>query len=277
MSKLFKLKEWLTVPDAARHLSIVFGEEITEADVLRLALDGHMNLSVNFVNFAMAYFCNVVPFSEARIVPGFLFEGQEPYKVCLDQHLNNQEVLQIGKEIVQIEGVWDLLMVGGERLDVEHKYQQLTGGVDVALVHMAGTFVKGANGQICQIQSRDNDNEDSERANEVRPWNHPDMYRRAEGLPKDSVLVVRTDALRKLEESINDISASAEKLMTSTERNTLLTIIATLCDYSDIKYQERGAAGQIAKLTEEIGAPVSDDTIRNVFAKISDALESRKK
>ena len=30
-SKLFKLKEWLTVPEAARHLSILFSEEVSEA------------------------------------------------------------------------------------------------------------------------------------------------------------------------------------------------------------------------------------------------------
>lgn len=44
---LYRLKKWLTVPDAAAHLSIAFGEEVTEADVLRLGLDGHLTLSVN--------------------------------------------------------------------------------------------------------------------------------------------------------------------------------------------------------------------------------------
>jgi hypothetical protein len=47
-----KFKEWLTVPDAARHLSILFGEDVSEADVLQLALDGHLTLSVHFVNHA---------------------------------------------------------------------------------------------------------------------------------------------------------------------------------------------------------------------------------
>jgi hypothetical protein len=36
------------VPDAARHLSTLFGEEVREADVLRLGLDGHLTLSVLF-------------------------------------------------------------------------------------------------------------------------------------------------------------------------------------------------------------------------------------
>jgi hypothetical protein len=52
LKKLLNLKQWLTVADAARHLSILFGEHVTEADVLRLALEGSLTLSVYFVNGA---------------------------------------------------------------------------------------------------------------------------------------------------------------------------------------------------------------------------------
>jgi hypothetical protein len=50
MSKLFKLKNWLTIEEAAKYLSNAFTELVTESDVLRLALDGRLKLSVNFVN-----------------------------------------------------------------------------------------------------------------------------------------------------------------------------------------------------------------------------------
>ncbi len=70
---------------------------------------------------------------------------------------------------------------------------------------------------------------------------------------------------------------STEKPVTTTERNSQLTIIAALCDRLGINHQERGAASRIAKMTEEIGAPVSDDTVRRVLAKIPGALESRMK
>jgi hypothetical protein len=69
----------------------------------------------------------------------------------------------------------------------------------------------------------------------------------------------------------------AEKPLKTTERNTLLTIIAALCDYSALKPNERGTAVEIAKLTEEIGAAVSDDTVRRVLDKIPEALEARMK
>ena len=65
MNKLFKLKEWLTVPDAARHLAGVFGEEVTEADVLRLCLDGHLTLSVHFVNGTSACLGKLVTENDA--------------------------------------------------------------------------------------------------------------------------------------------------------------------------------------------------------------------
>jgi len=73
------------------------------------------------------------------------------------------------------------------------------------------------------------------------------------------------------------LRAMVDKGLTATERNTLLTIIAALCDYSAIKPYDRGAANQIAKMTEEIGATVSDDTVRRWLKLIPDALTTRMK
>ncbi len=70
---------------------------------------------------------------------------------------------------------------------------------------------------------------------------------------------------------------TTEKPLSTTERHTLLTIIAALCDYSAMPYQERGAAAQIARRTEEFGVPVSDDAIREALKKIPEALEARTK
>jgi hypothetical protein len=47
--KLAKLKEWFAVPDAARYLSARLDETVNDSDVLRLALDGHLKLSVRFL------------------------------------------------------------------------------------------------------------------------------------------------------------------------------------------------------------------------------------
>jgi hypothetical protein len=70
---------------------------------------------------------------------------------------------------------------------------------------------------------------------------------------------------------------SVEKPISPNERNTLLTIIAALCDHSAIKFEEHGAATEIARMTDKIGAHVSDDAIRAALKKIPDAVERRKK
>lgn len=66
VSVLFKLREWLTVAEAAKHLTILFGEDVTEADVLRLALDGHLRISIYFVNSMRAERGAVVPIEKAQ-------------------------------------------------------------------------------------------------------------------------------------------------------------------------------------------------------------------
>lgn len=317
MSKLFKLKEWLTIPDAARHLSIAFGEEVSESDVLRLALDGHLKLSVNFVNHTEARCGKIVPIDEAEYkeVPSLngvgtvrLYGGPTLFVEGRKTH-----VIKLENTIATLAGVYDLPMIGDERLDVEHLYQQHTGGPAVTLSGLDGAFVEGKDGVICQLQDDYDGNEycagstaqlrelkerivikeieeseaqkllDKHKQDRAiflkkrKSQEKPDNFYPAGGLPQDAVLVVRTAALREFEQTVNDTPAQAEKPMATTERNTLLTIIAALCDYSAIDPAGRGAAGQLAKMSEEVGAPVTDDTIRKVLAKIPDALESRKK
>lgn len=70
---------------------------------------------------------------------------------------------------------------------------------------------------------------------------------------------------------------SGDKPLGKRERDTLLTIIAAFCKYEGWDVQGRGTATNIAKLTEDLGAPVTDDTIRKVLGQIPDALDTRMK
>ena len=102
-------------------------------------------------------------------------------------------------------------------------------------------------------------------------------YYPASGLPEDSVLVIRTDALRDFEQSLSSEPALNDKPITATERNTLLTIISALCKSCAVDTAGRGAANQISRMTDLIGAPITDETIRNVLKKIPDAVGRRMK
>jgi hypothetical protein len=67
VSKLLKLKDWLTIADASRHLSNMLEEKVSEADVFQLGLDGHLRLSVNLVNHAAVRRARVVPLGQAKM------------------------------------------------------------------------------------------------------------------------------------------------------------------------------------------------------------------
>ena len=73
------------------------------------------------------------------------------------------------------------------------------------------------------------------------------------------------------------IGGGGDKPLGKRERDTLLTIIAAFCKYEGWDVQGRGMATTIAKLTEDLGAPVTDDTIRRVLSQIPDALDARMK
>ncbi|MDP7109284.1 MAG: hypothetical protein QF504_05475, partial [Nitrospinaceae bacterium] len=81
----------------------------------------------------------------------------------------------------------------------------------------------------------------------------------------------------KLQEAPKYYPEKAEQKLSTRSRRTLLTIIGALCNKSGIEYQQRGAAKRISEFTEEIGAAVTDDTIRKIINEIDDAIESRLK
>ncbi len=329
-SKLFRLKKWLTILETANHLSIMFGEEVKEADVLRLVLDGHLKLSVNFVNYAHAK-CGekFLPFEEWEIkfrkmaswqtaralatmdgkiafyFPGFdsvfylkddaLIKDKGPWRFGQEEDLKSAFLNKLSPEaqsellsnmiehaivehqkqsekfegkvppstdsfrgkVLTLKGVWDLPMLGTERLDIEHEYQMLTNGPEITLKGLDGALVEGEDGVICQLQERFSHadpfcnnyklsdfekkivaagtiTEDrllekkKERAN--RPYNHPGNYYPAGGLPRDSFLVVRSQALIDLQERLSSKDSAKKKPLGIRAETTYLNIIGALLE-----------------------------------------------
>jgi len=68
-----------------------------------------------------------------------------------------------------------------------------------------------------------------------------------------------------------------DKPISQRHRRTLLTIIAALCQETGLSPERRGTSQRIKEMTENIGAPVDDQTIRQVIAAIPDAIESRQR
>lgn len=321
MSRLFKLKEWLTLEEASAHISSVLGEPATIADLHRFSLDGHLTLSVDFVNKTYVrkgkwVKTDDVEFELMENVFNIEVHGKKleiPFSVPTNYEIrvSEDDWIALDKPVVSIEGVWDVVMFGGGKLDIEHNYQQLTSGLEVTLVAIDGAFVQQGDA-VCQLQVSFDDNEyqkgskaqekemesyiainhvSENDAKELREKfkvdrekylkeriNKPreDDYYPAGGLPENSTLVVRTKEVTRFIQSLED-NSKPEKPLTSKERNSLLVLIGAFCKEVNIDPNKRGVSASLVAMTEILGAPLTDDTIRKILSQVKEAVELRSK
>jgi len=343
MNKILDLniKEWLTIKDAAKSLSISAGEKVTKADVLRFALDGHLTLSVYFVNGAVARRGELVSFEDTNWTlipqpfntPGMVILEDDPKlpPVLMPQRLQKlvrenpkmaelglmpfmtsvpagrDQYLNLGEEVFHIEdGVFDLPLIGYERLDVEDAYQQRAKGPAVALRGLNGAFVRDG---IYFYQLQETCEDDSDMAgtqnnrklvtqllhgdeksrNEAKQQlqknsedrkKHSEVERRhipAEGLPDDSVLVVRASSLREFVEMRVAEEAKPEKPLHPSERRSAGQIIAVLAAMDKLNLSAEYAATPVMRkfaATHGLELPNSDETIVK-FLKYATARDSK--
>lgn len=282
MSKLFKLKEWLLVGDAARHLSLAFGENVTDADVFRLALDGHLTLSVHLVNGAYARWWVPIEQSEVEWEEVPSLDGKGIVQLVKDGPIWRAEtgpLMRLLRPITSLEpGVWDLPMIGPERIDVEWAYQQLAGGPDYTMCTLDGVLVASTTGGLYQIQAHFSDNEHFDKSRLNVPYEHADNFYPAGSLPEDSVFVVRTSALSRLMRTLANtemVNADAKPLATK-ERNTLLTIIGVLATMAELDISKTSKAGEVIESeAAKLGVSLSRRGVMDHLNRVSEAMAAR--
>ena len=280
MSKLFKLKEWLTISDAAKHISSAINETVLEADVLQLGLDGHLKISVNLVNGAYARKCVTVDLFEIEFDEFPALDGIGTIKIPKNGRIfrhSKEEILQVQKDVIRIsEGIWDLPLSGGERVDVKFRIQQLTDGIDVTAVSLDGVFVCTRDGELRELQTHHSDNEFIDKSTLKKPFNNKENFHPAGALPEDSIFVVRTAAIVEFLQTIENASNQTEKHLGNRERDTLLSIIAVLCKAARYEYKTHSkTAGLIASAATEMNISIGETTIEGHLKKIPNALATR--
>lgn len=192
-----------TVSEAAQYVSEVLGRTFSEADLLRQALEGHIVLSIDFVNPVSVFRGKVVPASQAPWAPplpkpGWLFEGS-----FVGQGMEEDQVMVIHhEEITEISGVWDLPMRGAEYLDVQRRRSRLMGGpAEIERISIEDVLVVRSGGEICRLlkhlgSEESNDQELSS------PWEHSANFGPADSLPPQGILVIRMIELDKVYASL---------------------------------------------------------------------------
>jgi hypothetical protein len=128
-SDVSQWQEWLTLPEAARYLSAA-GESVSEADVLRLAQEDVLQLSVRFLDTIYGQYKGVRP----------------PY----DENHPGRPPLTEGE-------VFNLPMIGAARLAVEEAYRRLMGQTHLVLNHSEALLVDDDMGNRFQLFHREGD------------------------------------------------------------------------------------------------------------------------
>lgn len=311
--KLSRLKRWLTLEDSAKYLSLLISEEVTVTDLLQLALQSELTVSINLVNSYPAQLGPKVSVQDAVIYKapllGGLIEGKAieeiagqekrafldaltgkvpqnrsdtivrdnmltrrvakndsedslpEYAVYFegDALPDNSGVLEFNRSsIQQINGIWDLPMVGSEGLVVEELFYGEIDGPSVDWVRLSGVILKHPSlnrwANLC------------ERLREETKGTKPnDFYPRGD-LPDREPLVIRRDELQRFADSLNEPETGPTADETDIElRRTLRTLAALAVGlaskYPAYKHGNKPNASQLAKLaTEHLRDATSDRT-----------------
>lgn len=278
MGRLIKLKKWLDLYEAASYLSEAFKEAVSASDVLRFSLDSDLVLSVNLVNGGYGSPCIPVDIENVEWDEVPALTGDRVIRIPRKGRVWQDEegCFQVTKEVVELgKTLWDLPMKGGERIDVEHKYHQITFGPEKTSVSLDGVFVRDSSGVLYEVQERFKGGRE---VSSGKPFFSPDCFHPAGALPEDSEFVVRMCALDEFILNINGSNEQVAKPLGSRERDTLLTIIAALCTEAKIPYDKPAkAAGMIQSTAATMGVSIGETTIEGHLKKIPDALATRMK
>lgn len=265
MSKLFVLKEWYSLPDAAERLSISFDEDVTEADVLQLALEGRIRLSLQILNNVYArrlYKKSKDEIEYEEIEYTLPIEADPGQKIRTERrpvdgeimHLpalcGNDEVFQLGLLAIvfqrEFEGrhVVDLLMSQSSRSYLLQYLDYVCGRLNEPIERAADWLViQEKSGDLWRIESY------------------------GENLAGDVEVVVRAQAIRDLEQSLDAGPGDGqEKQLSTRERDTLLTLIAVMakeCYKHEPNNRSKSAVSEILQDVQKAGLSISDQTIRD--------------
>ena len=177
-------------------------------------------------------------------------------------------------EPITLAGVYQLAMIGSERLDIQHQFQTLTNGPAITLVNLGGVVVLDDEGNCFQLLEHF----------EGKPYDEANSYYPAGGLPDDSALVIRASDIVLFEASIAD--DEAKPITKQLDESKMIGAIALCLAAKAVKYKhgERPNAKAIAEDVVALlsGVPdaklygLADTKIRTAIASGIEALTSIK-
>ena len=221
---LRKLREWLTIEETASELSTALSEHVYASDVLRLVLDGHLELSI-----------------------------QLPAKTTASCQKLDDDAPNAPRTHGTINGVWDVPMVGRARSQIENDYQWQRGGLCVPKEAPLGALVKHKQENLlCEIPPGRAESRFSSQLESEFPEGSVLGVRR-------SALEAFIQRHAPVPAPTSD---PLDKPLGQRERTTLLTIIAALAKEANVDVSKPVKSGQIiSALAAAMGLEVAPNTV----------------
>ncbi|ANQ20757.1 hypothetical protein BA893_03320 [Vibrio natriegens] len=299
MSKLLKLKNWLSLDDGAQTISTLLGESVGVADLYRFAIDGHITLSINLVNPTPVRKVSLIRAEDIQhktlIAKRKNFPQGLRVNVPLAEYPISKKywVESESKDWNNVKGVYDLAMVGAEKDEIA---QLIYPDSIVEIPIFAGFYIQKGE-QIYKLQVLhkpdashaqrtliNNENgiegEEDSTLKRLKPRILPQAVSASSLRDHEYELVIRTGEVTRFIQSLQDEptpSLQDEKALSPRERGTLLTIIGAFCNNMGIDPLDKGSTSPIAKMLELNGTPMKFDTIKKHLDQVPDAVERRRK
>lgn len=251
---LYDLKMWFTLGEASKLLAQRLSGDVSEADVLRLGLDGQLVLSVRFVNRVFAKRGRRVAPDHAAHEDVPRSDGLGTERLHGGPEADSRHVVEFEGDVVQLEGVFDLPMFPAARAIVEAMHLTSLHGQQAAVTDAALDGVCVTRGETYLLL------EDHKEVGTCERYT----------LPEGAHLVVLPHALRELLGELYAGTAGAVPVgtadLSTRERYSLLRILYGMAVAEPYRFDpdsKRGeAAAIIASATDAAGCSVSDDTVR---------------
>lgn len=248
MSKIFSLRKWLYLEDACKHLTERFNEAVSTSDVLALALEGCIPLSVRFEGSILVRAARIVYDKPVGgYSAGYATVGREP-----------RTYLALSRSVDSLDAVFDLPMIGGER---EYVRGYEWHGKDTVCIPFDEIVLRSEVGELFVLVTSKGYEATA------KPYHSWENYGFEYEFPSTARLVLRTKAMLALESSLQ--SSAAEKPLIPRERTNLLNIIGALLELNGGK--EAGIIGELLeKYPEKPG--IKKRTLEEKFAEAKRSL-----
>lgn len=260
MKKIYKLKKWYSLEDAAERLTLTLSEEVSVNDVLNLAIEGHIKLSW----YMRLVYVQEVEYREKTInIRNFETRLVEPIIV------KDWFTVESNRGITRFYGAYHLPR---ELCGVVYDYllaQITVSGGD--LISLNGFFVQDNSGRTWRVMERfDDEYIKTLKKDGVKDYYNEENYFPSGEWPNTSELGFTKEDIENFESYVQE---KKPKELSTTERQTLYKIIIGMAKDGygyDHNASRSPVPKQIQDALDEFGISVSDDTIRQ---KLKDASE----